>query len=292
MSKFKHYTLSEIEQIKELSLTHHNYEIAEIMDRTVGGISGMLERFGGKRPPASTIRKARLKKEVEDRYGVPIGWLLQTLHHVLKYPARNGMDKILKISSATVSVWMDDEGIKKRTVSEDNHRRYSTMTSAQIKHQTKAANEHIREYGLPSMIGKVGWSRGLTKDTHSGLKSSSEKHMGELNWMYDKCGEDHHLWAGGKIWWRGKRWDRIKRAVKERDGYTCQHCGISEKDWILECGQPLQVHHIELYRISKNNNMSNLITLCNRCHTTADAILLREYNISRRDNKCIQRKLQ
>ena len=36
-------------------------------------------------------------------------------------------------------------GIKTRTVSEDNYRRYSTMTEEQIKEQTKKANEGIRE---------------------------------------------------------------------------------------------------------------------------------------------------
>ena len=36
-------------------------------------------------------------------------------------------------------------GIKTRTISEDNHRRYSNMTKEQMKAQTKKANEGIRE---------------------------------------------------------------------------------------------------------------------------------------------------
>ena len=36
-------------------------------------------------------------------------------------------------------------GVKTRTISEDNYRRYSTMTEGQIKEQTKKANEGIRE---------------------------------------------------------------------------------------------------------------------------------------------------
>jgi very-short-patch-repair endonuclease len=36
-------------------------------------------------------------------------------------------------------------GIKTRTVSEDNHRRYANMTESQIKEQTRKANEGIRE---------------------------------------------------------------------------------------------------------------------------------------------------
>ena len=36
-------------------------------------------------------------------------------------------------------------GIKTRTIAEDNHRRYANMTEAQIKEQTRKANEGIRE---------------------------------------------------------------------------------------------------------------------------------------------------
>ena len=40
--------------------------------------------------------------------------------------------------------WCKKYGIKTRTVSEDNHRRYANMTKEQIKAQTKKANEGIR----------------------------------------------------------------------------------------------------------------------------------------------------
>ena len=41
--------------------------------------------------------------------------------------------------------WCKKYGVKTRTISEDNYRRYSTMTEEQIKEQTKKANEGIRE---------------------------------------------------------------------------------------------------------------------------------------------------
>lgn len=45
----------------------------------------------------------------------------------------------------TLMRWCKKYGIKTRTISEDNYRRYSTMTEEQIKAQTKKANEGIRE---------------------------------------------------------------------------------------------------------------------------------------------------
>jgi very-short-patch-repair endonuclease/transposase-like protein len=41
--------------------------------------------------------------------------------------------------------WCKKYGVKTRTISEDNYRRYSTMTEEQIKEQTRKANEGIRE---------------------------------------------------------------------------------------------------------------------------------------------------
>ena len=45
----------------------------------------------------------------------------------------------------TLMRWCKKYGIKTRNISEDNYRRYSTMTEEQIKEQTKKANEGIRE---------------------------------------------------------------------------------------------------------------------------------------------------
>lgn len=292
MRTWKHYTIAEIEQIKELYPTHYNYEIAEIMGRTIRGVEGMVERLGlTGRPPTGTLRKYKSWRSIETKYGVPIEWLLKTMHWTLEIPISNGMDVKLGMAAVTIAEWMNDFKIPRRSISEDNHRRYSTMTDGQIKRQTASANDSVRKYGLPNAIGRPGWSVGLTKEDHPGLMASSIKHLGDKNPMWERCGEDSPSWAGGKLWWRGKRWDRIKQAVKERDGFVCQHCGISEDCWIIESGQPLQVHHKELYRISKNNNMDNLITLCNRCHTKADAILLREYRAAQRGKKCTQKKL-
>lgn len=59
-------------------------------------------------------------------------------------------------------------------------------------------------------------------------------------------------------------WQRTRHAVRERDNHTCQHCGNHRR---------LSAHHIH----PTNNpnhpafwDMTNLITLCPRCHHRAD----------------------
>jgi len=74
--------------------------------------------------------------------------------------------------------------------------------------------------------------------------------------------------------WRGNGWDKLRINVYKRDNYTCQRCGVkcisknasnsNNSKKIIQC------HHIEKYHKTKNNNMSNLVTLCLVCHVKRD----------------------
>ena len=94
------------------------------------------------------------------------------------------------------------------------------------------------------------------------LKSSKntdrylDKYRGEKNWA----------WRGGYDWNRGSDWGKQRRKTRKRDNNTCQCCGTTSK----EVGKNLDVHHIIPYRISKSNDLENLITLCPNCHIKAD----------------------
>jgi 5-methylcytosine-specific restriction endonuclease McrA len=54
---------------------------------------------------------------------------------------------------------------------------------------------------------------------------------------------------------------KLKLKIRTRDGFKCKECGISE----LELGRKLDVHHIDYNK--ENYHKSNLISLCNSCHT-------------------------
>lgn len=57
--------------------------------------------------------------------------------------------------------------------------------------------------------------------------------------------------------YRGEDWDSIRESCYKRDGYKCRGCGSTDK---------IDAHHIIPYRLTKDNNLSNLITYCPRCH--------------------------
>ena len=102
----------------------------------------------------------------------------------------------------------------------------------------------------------------------------SEVKMGEKNPMFGKhlsestkqklsiafTGNKHPNWQGGKSFEPyGKKFNRIlKRQIRERDNFICAIC------WKKEDGRAHSVHHIDFNK--RNNDPSNLITLCGGCH--------------------------
>ncbi len=70
---------------------------------------------------------------------------------------------------------------------------------------------------------------------------------------------------------RGGNWESQAQQARERDLYTCQTCGATEK----ELGKQLDVHHILPYRMFKSNveanRLENLICVCHSCHRKIEA---------------------
>jgi hypothetical protein len=119
------------------------------------------------------------------------------------------------------------------------------------------------------------WRRGISNSRIAGDNNPAKREESrakisaaklESNWMRGRFGKLHHLYQGGKIWWRGKDWNQTKLRVRQRDGFMCVQCDMTEWQHSEQFGQPLQVDHIVLYRISHDNSMHNLQTLCCTCH--------------------------
>ena len=83
------------------------------------------------------------------------------------------------------------------------------------------------------------------------------------------------FWKMYRTYLKSEAWQRKRRKVLIRDRYTCQKCG--EKDRKL-----LQVHHKTYDRVFKES-LSDLITLCKKCHKL-------EHNKRRRRRKKRKKK--
>lgn len=55
-------------------------------------------------------------------------------------------------------------------------------------------------------------------------------------------------------------WQRIRRVVLERDGWRCTRCGRAGA---------LEAHHVQHVLQGGTDDLSNLVTLCRRCHIDA-----------------------
>lgn len=72
-------------------------------------------------------------------------------------------------------------------------------------------------------------------------------------------------YKGGRVPYYGANWTKQRRLARQRDGNTCQRCGLHRER------PALHVHHLRPLRDfagdwSTANALANLITLCRPCH--------------------------
>jgi len=75
----------------------------------------------------------------------------------------------------------------------------------------------------------------------------------------------HGSFQGGREPYYGPDWNEQAKKARERDGFTCQDCGLHQEKPLLD------VHHIRPRRAFRGNwqganDLANLVTLCKSCH--------------------------
>lgn len=115
------------------------------------------------------------------------------------------------------------------------------------------------ECGNEKIINNYELTSGGTKSCGC-LRSENIKIVG-----HHPDGEDHWNWKGGicsdrRLAMAKKKYKEWRRQVFERDNYACQKCD--------QIGRKLRAHHIYNYANNKDRcfNVSNGITLCEKCH--------------------------
>lgn len=105
--------------------------------------------------------------------------------------------------------------------------------------------------------GSIPWNKGLSRLTDTRLDKIAKDRSGDKNWQ----------WAGGiskshKVSWGSAIHKAWRKAVFERDEYTCQIC--------FKRGAELQADHIKCFAHHPDirYELSNGRTLCKSCHKT------------------------
>lgn len=196
------------------------------------------------------LRRIR-QDEVAAPFGVPIRDLLIDLYYNQKLGIKQ-ISKKLGVSDHNLWSWFDDLGIERRDRSAAVELQWIDNTERRI-----LAGNIMRSLIVDGAIDNHG-ENNPAKQPEARRKISESK-KGERNPMYGITGENHHSWNGGRIPIEeyGTEWRKIRKAVKERDGFRCQLCGSTKF---------LNTHHIEPFRKTRSHDMDKLITLCASCH--------------------------
>jgi len=151
---------------------------------------------------------------------------------------------------------------KGRIVSEDTRRKISKGKKG------RKYSEEIRRRFSETHKGQRAWNNGMK------FPPLSEEHRRKIGKAH--TGEKSHFWRGGISFepYGSEFNSALKREVHERDNYMCKMC--------FELGN--SVHHIDYNK--KNNDPSNLITLCSTCHGRTN--YNRKYWIKYFKNKVLQ----
>jgi 5-methylcytosine-specific restriction endonuclease McrA len=149
----------------------------------------------------------------------------------------------------------------------------------------KVSEETRRRIGLKS-IGRIPWNKGKhlpdwvkakLVNSHKGKKLTEEHkkklkiaatgrvHTESSKLKMSLCnrGRDNWNWKGGVTAIKTGRfgdlqWNKRRKECYKRDGHRCKICGIFNVR--------LEAHHIIPWRISHNDDLTNLITVCSKCH--------------------------
>lgn len=125
--------------------------------------------------------------------------------------------------------------------------------------------DHLRTSHIDEMVDVMVKSRALPIRCDTCGKKQKRPRYKISNRQY--CDDDCRNKRGGKGSVAYER--QQKELARERDGHTCQDCGVHQRNK-TNTSMALDVHHIKRPEEFDNPNdaheLPNLITLCRSCH--------------------------
>lgn len=212
------------------------HKIAEIIDSNHRTILYWLVKFKIKTRNKLESSKERMKRKY---LGTPLFWDKNWLEqkYIKEGLSSNDIGKICNVGWSTIINWL-----KKHRIKIKNNREAHLGRELSDEHRKKISK---------ALKGQIPWIKGLTSDQDNRIAT----------------GKRHGMWLGGISFEPyGVAFNEIlKEQIRKRDNYTCQmlDCGA------VQNGRKFPVHHSDYDK--RNNEDSNLITLCHSCHPKTNA---------------------
>lgn len=143
----------------------------------------------------------------------------------------------------------DDNGFECPTCGRDDFKRRSHMRI----HHANSHGESISDFVEKQFV--CGWcGDGFTREVRPGQEAA---------FCSQSCASKQtHADRGNSI---GEAAKGAKQRARERDGHTCQRCGVDVSHRWCE-GPDFEVHHIIPTSAGGPDSIENLVTLCHCCH--------------------------
>lgn len=187
-----------------------------------------------------------------------------------------------QVNRVTVGRWIHAAGVPVRSHSEatelgrakwsvsEEHRKKLRQTVARAR--TSITTES-RAKQSAAMIGRSPPNKGKpwTPDVRAKQMAIRTTPEYREKLAASQRGEKSPLWRGGRERRGLSGWEWRRRAAEcyERDGWLCRDCGVH---CTRKGKNKIQAHHVIPRRHGGNDDLSNLVTLCARCHTKRDRL--------------------
>jgi predicted restriction endonuclease len=149
-------------------------------------------------------------------------------------------------SPITIQKWARRLGLRKSAARLRERQRENAVG----KRKSKATREKIRQRAIGRRMSEEAKAKALATKLANGTL---------------RKGPTHYKWLGGKPWprFRDPLYAGWRKAVLERDDYTCRDCGRKKGQAV-----GLAAHHLKSYRAHADLRceVDNGITLCRPCH--------------------------
>lgn len=169
------------------------------------------------------------------------------------------------VHRATVSRWLKRHGIE----------RNSGNTLSPDAEEVLTDEEELREMYEGAEMSQLDIALELDCSQQT-VDAWMSRHGIESRPMSFYSGEKAPNWNGGYDTYYGASWkeQRAKRLIQ--DGYTCQRCGLTDKQQRKDIGIGLDVHHVIPFKDhdthEEANKLSNLVSLCRACHIQMEGL--------------------
>jgi len=154
----------------------------------------------------------------------------------------------------------------------DDQRKYRRTRRNRLRYRKARWQNRKKKEGwiAPSLQHKADTQIKLIKDTYAVAPVSKITiEIGQFDPAYLKAMELGEELPSGADYQHGPMYmqDSVRAAVLQRDNYKCQVCGRSG---IGKDAAVLKLHHALYYKGRHGNSINELLTVCDRCHTSAN----------------------